>query len=294
MKTEWFRPHVRGILLYLTVVLIGSNFIPMPTITYSMTDGTRSVTWPWLGLTATAMMALILYPLCIGLGTRIPRHGVGKLLTGPLLIMPQALAVAIAVGNFMYVPPEIHRDLERHIFLQGNTDWGGGCLFAGTVALYVVFGFTSSWYLTLSLGDTENRSFCRTIIRSLWILKFHILAFLIGGMANLGYDARVSPNDFRNMFLFAGMIYLLSILLIAALHATRLHPQIKVALAPLFTVIWLIVGSDGNTARAGQLVQSGQDPQPITRGYRHAIMLSWHRACDSVLDDHDDSPLRRN
>lgn len=285
MKAQCFKPNVRGILLYLAVVLIGLYFMPSPTFTYSLADGKQSVSWPWLGLTATAISALLFYPFCIWLGTRMPRQGIGRLLTGPLMIIPQGLVVAIAVGIIIYEPPEIHRHLERHIFLQGNTDWGGGCLFAGTVALYVVFGFTSAWYLMLSLGGTDIHSFWRTVIRSLCLLKFHILAFLIGGTANLGYDTHVSPNDFRNIFLFAGMIYLLSILFVAALHATRLGSRIMIALAPLFTVLWLIIGSDGITARAGQLVQSGQDPQPITRGSRHAIMLSWHHLCDSVLGD---------
>jgi hypothetical protein len=225
MKAEWFRPNVRGILLYLAVVLIGWNFMPSPTFTYSLTERTQTVSWPWLGLTATAIFALLFYPLCIWLGTRMPRQGFGRLLTGPLMIVPQGLVVAIAVGMFIYEPPEIHGHLERHIFLQGNTDWGGGCLFAGTVALYVVFGFTSAWYLMLSLNGADIHGFWRTVIRSLWFLKFHVLAFMIGGTANFGYDARVSPNDFRNIFLFAGMIYLLSVLFIAALHATRLGPH---------------------------------------------------------------------
>ena len=285
MKAEWFKPNVRGVLLYLAVVLAGLNFIPSPTLTYSLPEGTQSVSWPWLGLAAAAIAALLFYPPCIWLGTRMPQQGIGRLMTGPLMIIPQGLVIAIAVGMFIYEPPEIHRHLERHIFLQGNTDWGGGCLFAGTVALYVVFGFTSAWYLMLSLAGAGIHGFWRTVMRSLWLLKFHILAFVIGGTAFFSYDARVSPNDFRNMFLFAGLIYFLSILFIATLHATRLAPGIKIALAPLFTVLWLIIGFDGNTARAGQLVQSGQDPQPITRSSRHAIMLSWHHLCDSALGD---------
>ena len=284
MKAECFKPNVKGVLLYFAVMLVGLNFMPSPTLTYSL-DGTQSISWHWLLVAATATVALLLYPLCMWLGTQMSRQGVGKLLTGPLMIIPQGLVVAIAVGIFIYEPPEIHGHLERHFFLQGNTDLGGGCLFAGTVALYVVFGFTSAWYLALSLRGTDNRSFWRTVVQSLWILKFHILAFLIGGTANFGYDAHVSPNDFRNIFLFAGMIYLLSILFISALHMTQLGTRIKIALAPLFTVLWLIVGSDGNTARAGQLVQAGQTPQPITRSSRHAIMMSWHHLCDSLLGD---------
>lgn len=209
---------------------------------------------------------------------------IATLLLGPWMIVPQAFVVAGLVGGILYEPPEIHRHLERHIFLQGNTDWGGGCLFAGTVALYVAFGFTAAWYLTLKMQESATQAtFGRRLLKALWILKFHILAFAVGGTADFGYDARVTPNDFRNMFLLVTVIYACNVLLIVALHTTRFPLVPRLLLAPLFTILWLIVGSDGNTARAGQLVQSGQEPRPITRGTRHAIMLSWHRLCDSAF-----------
>ena len=260
--------------------------MPSPTFTYSLPDGKQSVSWPWLLIGAGGIAILLLYPPCMWLGARMPRQGVARLLTGPLMIIPQGLIVAIAVGMFIYEPPEIHGHLERHIFLQGNTDWGGGCLFAGTIALYVVFGFTSAWFLMLTLAASDHaRGFGRTTLKAFWTLKFHILAFVIGGTDNIGYDARVTPNDFRNMFLFAGAIYLMTVFLVCALHMTQFSLRLKLVLATLFTVLWLIIGSDGNTARAGQLVQSGQDPQPNVRGTRHAIMLSWHHLCDSALGD---------
>jgi hypothetical protein len=87
------------------------------------------------------------------------------------------------------------------------------------------------------------------------------------------------------MFLLAGLTYLLSVFVIVVVNRLRLPLSVRLALAPVFTIVWLIVGSDGNTARAGQLVQGGQDPQPITRGVRHSIMLSWHHACDSAFGD---------
>lgn len=291
MKAIWIKPNLKGILLYLAVLLCLShlftalNFMPSPTFN----DGKQSVSWPWLWLWigADVIVILLLYPLCMWFGTRMPRQGAARLLTGPLMIIPQGLIVAIAIGVFIYEPPEMHGHLERHIFLQGNTDWGGGCLFAGTIALYVVFGFTSAWYLMLTLSASDHvRSFWRTTIRAFWILKFHILAFVIGGTAFIAdYDVGVTPNDFRNMFLFAGTIYLLSLFLICTLHMSRLSPRLKLAFAPLFTILWLIVGSDGNTQRAGQLVQSGQDPQPIVRGRRHAVMVSWHRLCNRTFGD---------
>lgn len=217
---------------------------------------------------------------------RPPRRKVVEFLLGPWMLFPQALLVAWLVGGVLYEPPEIHRHLERHLFLQGSTDWGGGCLFAGTIALYVAFGFTSAWFLVLKLEESPGDiGFLRLLGRACWVLKFHILGFMVGGMANWGYDASVMENDFRNMFLLSGLLYALTILLICVLHRSRMSTRWKLALAPFLTVLWLVIGSDGNTARAGQLVQSGQDPQPVTRGIRHSVMLSWHRACDSLLGD---------
>lgn len=200
------------------------------------------------------------------------------------MIIPQSFVVAWLVGGILYEPPEIHGQLEKHIFLQGNTDWGGGCLFAGTVALYVAFGFTAAWYLALKLRESATpAAFGKNLLKAIWFLKFHIFAFVIGGAANLSYDNRVTPNDFRNMFLLAGSIYMLSVILIAGLNTLTVPAALKLALAPLFTVVWLLLGSDGNTARAGQLVQSGQDPEWSPRGTRHRIILSWHQACDAVF-----------
>ena len=214
-----------------------------------------------------------------------PRQVVTFLL-GPWMIIPSGFAWAMLSLLIYGDPPEMHGHLERALFLQGNTDLGGGCLFAATAGLYVAFGFTAAWYLVLKLENAAPpRHLFHTLARSAWILKFHVLAFIVGGTANFGYDARVTPNDFRNVFLFAGLIYTFSVLLIAALHTSHIPACARYALAPLFIVLWLMVGSDGNTARAGQLVQSGQDPQPVTRSVRHAIMLSWHRLCDATLGD---------
>lgn len=282
----WIRPNVRGVLLLLAVVVIGLSIIPTPTISYCLDTGEEMTSGSWWYMSAIITLILVAYPFCMRISSRRPPQGVVRLLTGPLLIIPQGLVVAAAVGMYVYEPPEIHGDLERHLFLQGNTDWGGGCLFAGTMALYVAFGFTAAWYLTLALSDLPRiDGFWVRWRKAVWILKFHLLAFLIGGTANLGYDARVTPNDFRNMFLFAAFLYLLSVCFITALSRTRFRLRIKLLLAPLFTVLWLIVGSDGNTQRAGQRVQSGQDPQPIVRSERHRIMMSWHALCDHVFGD---------
>lgn len=148
------------------------------------------------------------------------------------------------------------------------------------------FGFTAAWYLTLVLRDFPAAlSFRRALLKSLRCLKSHLLFFIIAGTTCWNYDTFVTPNDFRNIFLFAALVYAFSILWIVALRNVRLPLPARLALAPLFVVLWLILGSDGNTARAGQLVHAGQDPQPIVRGVRHGVMLAWHHLCDSVFGD---------
>ena len=281
----WFRPNVKGVLLFAVLVFVLLCFMPSPTHTITIGGDAQSETtsWPWIAIVLYGLLAVMLYPISMWAGRRMPKEGAGVLLTGPLMIIPQAIVVAGLVGGVLYEPPEIHHQLERHVFLQGNTDWGGGCLFAGTVALYVAFGFTAAWYLVLKMKESEiPSSFGRDLLKALLILKFHIGAFVIGGLAHLGYDARVTPNDFRNMFLLAGVIYVCSIVFVVWLSRLRPPRWARLALAPLFTILWLIVGSDGNTARAGQLVQSGQDPEWTPRGTRHRIMLGWHQACDGV------------
>lgn len=287
-RAAWLKPNVKGALLLAALTFLILCFMPSPTHTISIAGDsqTQTTAWPRAAMVLCGLLGISLYPLSMWAGRRMPKEGVGVLLTGPLMIIPTGLVFALVSLLIYGDPPEIHGHLERALFLQGNTDMGGGCLFAATVGLYVTFGFTAAWYLVLKMQEVERSdSFGRNLLRAIWFLKFHILAFVVGGIADIGYDARVTPNDFRNMFLFAAVIYAFSVLMIVALHSTHLSLVPRLLLAPLFTILWLIVGSDGNTARAGQLVQSGQNPQPIVRGTRHAIMLSWHRLCDSALGD---------
>ena len=215
-------------------------------------------------------------------------RAVAIFLLGPGMLLPMGFVVAWLVGGVLYTPPEMTGKLEHMLFFQGSTDLGDGCFFAATMALYIYFGFTAAGYLTLRLSEAPPaQTFGADLRRALWLLRFHIAAFLIGGMGNIGADGRVTPNDFRNMFLFVGVLYTGSIFLIVLLRRSMKSTAVRLLMAPALIVLWLIVGSDGNTARAGQLVQSGQDPQSIVRSVRHGIMLVWHRGCDALLGDVD-------
>jgi hypothetical protein len=204
---------------------------------------------------------------------------------GPAGIVPIGFLVAIVVGRFVYIPPEASLKPEAMLFLQGSTDLGGGSLFAATMALYIVFGILSALYLTLKLDERPPGGFVRDVVSAFLLLKWHIFAFLVGGMANVEYDRLVLENDFRNMFLLAALIYLLSIVFIVWVRQGQLGLGSRLILAPLWVFLWLIIGADGTTPRAGQLVNSGVDPVISARGVRHGLMLRWHDACDSLLGD---------
>lgn len=285
--SPWLKPNLKGFLLWGSFLFFALNLLPMPMVSYSAMTCRGSVSWPWPWALAAAAISAALYALSMRIGSSLPRAGAARTLTGPVPLVPLAVLLAIAVGKFLYVPPEIHGDLEKHLFLQGSTDWGGGALFAAFVSLYVFFGFAASWHLALALRDEPDLPFGKALLRSLWILKFHLLLFAVAGTAPWRYDARVTPNDFRNLFLFASLVYSASVVWIVALRRARIPLPLRLAAAPAFVLLWLLLGSDGNTARAGQLVQAGQDPLPVVRGVRHGIMLSWHRLCDGLLGDVD-------
>lgn len=286
MSSKWLKPNPKGACLFLSTLFVALNLLPTPGFRYSAMTYRFAILWPWPWMLAALGIGVSLYLISMRLGAALPRQGSLRVLTGPLLIIPLGLLIAIFTGRFLYVPPEITGRPEHLLFLQGSTDWGGGCLFAGLVSLYVSFGFTAAWHLALALRDLPAPlPFGKALLKSLWILKFHLLLFIVAGTAPWGYDARVTPNDFRNIFLFAALVYALSILWIVSLRGVRLSTPARLALAPLFTVLWLVLGSGGNTARAGQIVHAGQDPQPLTRGARHGAMLAWHHLCDGVLGD---------
>ncbi len=219
--------------------------------------------------------------------SRLPRWALPLyILAHPAMIIPLAVVVAGYFGR--YSPAQITQLQEVPLFLQGSTDMGGSDLFSGTVALYVSFGLLGSIYLVLRLtARLTNYSYASDLVFSLWALKFHIVAFVIGGTMfwGYGYDSRITPNDFRNIFFLATFVYFLTILFIPALIRIHLPLILKLILAPLIIYLWLFMGWDGNTAKAGQVLLSGQNPAISPRGIRHKVMLSWHQLCDNILGD---------
>lgn len=203
----------------------------------------------------------------------------------PLAILPVAIVVAAYFGR--YSPEQITGLQEVPLFLQGNTDMGGSDIFSATIAMYVAFGLLGAIYVTLQMHIRPRAESYLVALRSnLWELRFHVVFFVIGGTACFEYDSLLRPNDFRNMFLFALLIYSLSVVVVTAIGRMTMTLWRRVLVAPLVVYFWLWLGWDGNTSKAGQILSSGQDPAFEPRSTKHRVMLAWHPACDRVLGDH--------
>jgi hypothetical protein len=207
-----------------------------------------------------------------------------KFLFSPWMIFPQTILGTVLILS-IYERPVETGNFDKYLFFQGSIDMGSELIFVSTIALYVLFGFTASWYATLKLEELDVKTSLVKMLRYLfWVLKYHIIILLLWNIDN-GSDLRVVPNDFRNMFLWVFLLYFLSIVLIVMMRKLNMARIIRLIFAPTFMVIWLIVGSDGNTARAGQIAIWEDNPHYIVTSEKHAIMIAWHNLCDDFFGD---------
>ncbi len=211
-------------------------------------------------------------------------QSVAKFFLGPWMFIPQVLLGTITILSIYQRPMETGI-FDRFLFFQGSIDMGGELVFVATIALYVLFGFTASWYAVLKLDELDRKtSFFKMFIHILWVLKYHIIIFLLWGISS-EYDNRIVPNDFRNMFLFVSLLYFLTIVLIIIMRKLNVAKSIRLVFAPIFIVFWLYVGSDGNTARANQIPIWGDNPHYVITSKKHAVMIAWHNLCDDFFGD---------
>lgn len=202
----------------------------------------------------------------------------------PIAILPVATVVAAWFGS--YSPADITQLQNVPLFLQGSTDMGGSDIFSATLALYVTFGLLGAFYTILRMHTTPRQpTFAGELKSNLSHLLVHALVFVVGGSACVSYDSQIGPNDFRNMFLFVVLVYAVSSVVVTLIGRSTLTLGPKLLLAPLAIYGWLLLGWDGNTAKAGQVLPSHTDPAFMPRSARHRVMLGWHQLCDRVLGD---------
>ena len=210
-------------------------------------------------------------------------------LTGPWMMLPWCFAVAFVAAPVLssVIPTECSKMPEALLFFQGSDDEGGSLGFALLAALLAFFAATIPVHLSLRLrAFARPAGFGRRVGRSLlvalpfavpfvWILSLLLFTLFKGSPWH-----RPVANDFDllALLLTAGAVCAAGLLWTAAIDGTKLAPHAKTGLAPLFALVWFVLAGDGQTLRAGQMIQAGWEPLPAVRGARHGAMLAWRRA----------------
>jgi len=229
-------------------------------------------------------------------------------LTGPWMIVPWLFVLYfLTLPLVAALPAETTGLPERMLFFQGSDDWGGSMMFALTASALAFFAVTIPLHLSLRLRTfVRPAGFARRLGRALLAALPFAVPFLWLLVNDLIWRCKEGHSEWHVPV--AGDLDLLAILLVAAtvcaaglvwvaaLDGSRLPPRARTWLAPLFALVWFVLASDGQTPRAGQMIQAGWEPLPAVRGARHAAMLAWRRAVLAPLGHRvrrmpEDSPL---
>jgi len=211
-------------------------------------------------------------------------------LTGPWMIVPWLFVLYfLTLPLVAALPAETSGLPERLLFFQGSDDWGGSMMFALTASALAFFAVTIPLHLSLRLrAFVRPAGFARRLGRALLAALPFAVPFLWLLVNDLIWRCKEGHSEWHVPV--AGALDLLAILLVAAtvcaaglvwgaaLGGSRLSPRARTWLAPLFALVWFVLASDGQTPRAGQMIQAGWEPLPAVRGARHAAMLAWRRA----------------
>ena len=209
-------------------------------------------------------------------------------LTGPWMILPGLVVLYfLTLPLVAALPAETSGLPERLLFFQGSDDWGGSMMFALWAAALAFFAVTIPIHLSLRLrAFVRPAGFARRLGRALlaalpficlflWTLCYDLVWLR---KEDLLYVITAGDLDPLALLLVAATVCAAGLVWVAALDGSRLSPRARTWLAPLFALVWFVLASDGQTPRAGQMIQAGWEPLPAVRGARHTAMLAWRRA----------------
>ena len=209
-------------------------------------------------------------------------------LTGPWMILPGLVVLYfLTLPLVATLPAETSGLPERLLFFQGSDDWGGSMMFALWAAALAFFAVTIPLHLSLRLrAFVRPAGFARRLGRALLAALPFICLFLwtlCNGLVwlrkeDLLYVITAGDLDPLALLLVAATVCAAGLIWVAALDGSRLSPRARTWHAPLFALVWFVLASDGQTPRAGQMIQAGWEPLSAVRGARHAAMLAWRRA----------------
>src|SRR5262249_12372496 len=142
-----------------------------------------------------------------------------------------------------------------------------------------------SWYLSRRLAEwPRSKSFAGETVRALWILKYHIAAFVTGGyvFSEAGGCDALYGNDFRNVFVLCCLAY--AVTLVTTVWILRLNwpATRRYIVGPLAVMVWVVIGADGMTPKTWR-VRIGDQLVTQTRSWRHELMRRWYELCERAL-----------
>ena len=228
-------------------------------------------------------------------------------LTGPKLFWPVTVLAVLASGALgLWIPAELHENAETALFFQGGADLGGGMAYGCLAVVSAFWGVWLAWNLSLRMHAVERRGvgFGWRVWRAL-LLLLPTLGVVVGVVAVLcvlskdwlmGVLAGSGPvstcRDIPVLAATGAAVAVASILWVAWLDGRKWPAWLKCFLAPAATALWLALGWDGQTPRAGQRLECDWEPRPAVRGPCHRAMLAWYQLFADIPQAGDgDSPL---
>jgi len=190
---------------------------------------------------------------------------------GPAGLLP--IIILIMLFSPKYSPQELTELQKVPFIFQGGTDYGGSNIYATTLLILLFLGGTATLFLTLGLHNYPSTYLLKSVHYSFSLLKYHFFTFLlVGGF--FAYEAPFSYFDCEifSVFLIAFIAYTISVVFIVWLHKRRFPLPIKIVLAPLIIILWILLSIDGTTFKAGQILQAGELPHQRFRSIAHALV----------------------
>ena len=226
-----------------------------------------------------------------------PSKAILFLMTGPWMIPFWGCLCALYAAVGIAVPAEAYQCPEWNLFFQGDTDWGGGKVYAAIALALLLFAIIGPVHAVLRFKMFPAPcSYFRRLARTLRIampffivfiaVAWKIVGLIVGAREESPEEICSAELDVIPLFFSALLVNIVSVAWVSLLEGFRISHRRKILLAPMAAYLWFALAAGGQTPRAGQMLEAGWAPLPAVRGVRHQVLLTWHRHILSLFHFH--------